>query len=175
MKKFLIFFLAVFLMAENLHIVSDKFFYDSRKMVSEFIGDVNATQGKDNILAKKMIIYFNKNKKPVKYIATVNVKFIFALDNNDTYTGHCDKLIYDFLTENIFLTGNAYIKRLETNESVSGYKIKIKDSKDLIEKLEILITTKKIREKLSINSRKKFLSEFSNSVVYKQILKQYET
>jgi len=125
MKKVLIFFLAVFLFSDNLHITSDKFFYDSKKMISEFIGDVNATKGKDNILAQKMIIYFNKNKKPIKYIATGDVKFVLSLDKNDTYKGHCAKLIYNFLTEDIFLMGNAFIKKLETNESVSGDKIKI--------------------------------------------------
>ena len=125
MKKVLIFFLTVFLTAENLHIISKTFFYDSKKMISKFIGDVNATKGKDNILAQKMIIYFNKNKKPVKYIADGNVKFILSLDKNDTYKGHCEKLIYNFLTEDIYLTGNAFIKKLETNESVSGDKIKI--------------------------------------------------
>jgi len=125
MKKFLIIFLTLFLTAENLHIVSKKFFYDSKKMTSEFIGDVNATKGNDNILAQKMIIYFNKNKKPIKYIANGSVKFILNLDKNDTYKGRCEKLIYNFLTEDIFLIGNAFIKRLETNESVSGDKIKI--------------------------------------------------
>ena len=121
-----------FLVAENLHITSKKFFFDSKNMISEFIGDVNATKGKDNILSQKMIIYFNKNKKPIKYIAKGNVKFTLLLDKNDTYKGHCNELIYNFLTENIYLVGNAYIKKLQTNESVKGYKIKInRKTKDI--------------------------------------------
>jgi len=132
MKKFLLLLFISLLFAEDLHIVSKKFFYDSKKLESIFIGDVNVTKGKDNILADKMIIYFNKNKKPLKYIAEGRVKFLLVLDNNDTYKGYCDKLIYNFLNENIFLEGNAFVKKLETNESISGDKIKInRKTKDM--------------------------------------------
>lgn len=112
-------------MAQDLHITSKKFFYNSKTNISTFIKDVNATKGKDNILSDKMKIYFDKNKKPIKYIATGHVKFILALDKNATYKGHCDKLIYNFRTYNVFLIGNAYIKKLQTNESVSGNYIKL--------------------------------------------------
>ncbi len=125
MKKFIILLIAIFLSAEDLHIISKQFFYDSKTKISTFIGDVNATKGKDNVLSNKMKIYFDKNKKPIKYIATGKVKFILSLDKNSTYKGHCNKLIYNFKTYNIFLIGNAYIKKLETNESVSGSFIKI--------------------------------------------------
>ncbi len=124
MKK-LIIFIAIFLSAENLHIISKQFFYNSKTKVSTFIGDVNATKGKDNVLSNKMKIFFNRNKKPIKYIATGKVRFILSLDKNSTYKGHCDKLIYNFKTYDIYLIGNAYIKKLETNESVSGNFIKM--------------------------------------------------
>jgi len=125
MKKAVIFFSALFLMAQNLHIISKQFFYNSKTNVSTFYKDVNATKGKDNILSDKMKVFFNKNKKPVKYIAIGHVKFILYLDKNSTYKGHCDKLIYNFKTYNIYLIGNAFVKKLETNESVSGNYIKI--------------------------------------------------
>lgn len=117
--------MAIFLWAEDLHIISKQFFYDSKTKISTFSGDVNATRGKDNILSDKMKIYFNKNKKPVKYIAIGKVKFILSLDKNSTYKGHCNKLIYNFKTYDVFFIGNAYIKKLETNESVSGNFIKL--------------------------------------------------
>jgi lipopolysaccharide export system protein LptA len=94
-------------------------------MYSEFIGDVNATKEKDNILADKMYVYFNKQKKPTKFIAIGHVKFIFSLDNNATYKGHCDRLEYYLKSGDIYLIGNAFIKKIETNESISGSKIKM--------------------------------------------------
>ncbi len=135
MKKLIIFiFLISFIFADVLHITSKKFFYDSKKLISVFIGDVNATKGEDNILAQKMIIYFNKNKKPIKYIAYGNVKFVFN-DQNATYKGHCDKLIYNFLTTDIYLIGNAFVKKLQTNEIMSGEEIKINRKNQTLEVL----------------------------------------
>ncbi len=126
MKKIIILvILFLFVSAENLHIVSKNFFYKSKTKISTFTGDVNATKGKDNILSDKMHVYFNENKKPVKYEALGHVKFILNLDKNTTYKGHCDRLIYNFKNYDIFLFGNAYIKKLETNESVSGSVIKL--------------------------------------------------
>ena len=125
MKKFFILLMGVALFSAELKITSQKFFYNSQKMYSEFVGDVNATKGKDNILADKMYVYFNRQKKPVKFLAIGHVRFIFALDNNSTYKGHCDKLEYYIKTGDIILSGNAFIKKIETNESISGNKIKM--------------------------------------------------
>ena len=123
--RFLFFILFVsFIFADTLHITSKEFFYDAKNLRSEFIGDVNATKGKDNIIAKKMLIYFNKNKKPIKFVALGDVKFILS-DKKSTYKGRCDKLIYNFLNENILLIGNVFVKKLDTNESISADKVKI--------------------------------------------------
>ncbi|WP_457560846.1 lipopolysaccharide transport periplasmic protein LptA [Caminibacter sp.] len=125
MKKIFIILFGVILFAAELKITSQKFIYNSQKLYSEFIGDVNATKGKDNILADKMFVYFNKQKKPTKFIAIGHVKFLFAFDNNSTYKGHCDRLEYYIKSGDIILIGNAFIKKLETNESISGSYIKM--------------------------------------------------
>jgi len=125
MKK-LIFFISmilVFINAEELKVTSKYFHYDMAKKESVFKGDVNATKGKDNILAKQLIIFFDKNKKPQKFIATGNVRFIISLDKNATYRGKSEILIYQLHNGNIILTGNAKIIKIETNESVKGNKI----------------------------------------------------
>ncbi len=125
MKKIILIVSVVFLFAADLKITSKKFVYDSKKLESIFTGDVNATKGGDNILAQKMTVYFNKLKKPVKFEATGKVRFVFVLDKNSTYKGHCDKLDYYIKNGDIILIGDAYIKKTETNESVSGEKIKM--------------------------------------------------
>jgi lipopolysaccharide export system protein LptA len=123
MKKIVFLLLATFLIAENLKITSKYFHYITDKRISEFKGDVNATKGQDNILANEMKIYFNQNKKPVKFIAQGNVKFTISLDQNNTYKGKCNKLIYQFNNGDIYLLGNAKIIKIQTNESLSGDKI----------------------------------------------------
>jgi len=132
MKKLLIIALVSFIFADMLHITSKKFYYDSKHLRSIFIDDVNATRGKDNILSDKMIVYFNKNKKPVKFEAIGRVKFILN-DENVTYKGHSDKLIYNFFTTDVFLIGNAFVKKLQTNESIKGDKIKLNRNNKTIE------------------------------------------
>jgi lipopolysaccharide export system protein LptA len=125
MKKALFVLIAIAAFAQELHIKSKTFVYDSKKLESIFTGDVNATRGKDNILADKMVIFFNKQKKPVKFEAIGHVRFVFVLDNNTTYKGHCEKLEYFIKSGDIILIGNAYVKKLQTNESISADKIKI--------------------------------------------------
>jgi len=125
MKKiiFMISMMLVFINAEELKVTSKYFHYDMAKKESIFKGDVNATKGKDNILADEMIIFFDKNKKPIKFIATGNVRFVISLDKNATYKGNSNMLVYQLHNGNIILKGNAQIVKLETNESVKGNKI----------------------------------------------------
>ncbi len=125
MEKVLFFLtiLAISLNAEELKVTSKYFHYDMAGKISVFKGDVNATKGKDNIVAGEMKVFFDKNKKPLKFIATKNVRFIISLDKNSTYTGKSDKLTYQLNNGNIILQGNAKISKLETNESVKGNKI----------------------------------------------------
>jgi lipopolysaccharide export system protein LptA len=118
-------FVTSILFAQNLEIISKFFKYDPKEKVSVFKGDVNATKGEDNILADEMYVYFDNNKKPVKFVAIGNVKFVLALDKNSTYKGKCDKLIYFIKSGDIILKGNAFVKKLETNESISGDIIKM--------------------------------------------------
>jgi len=124
MKKLIILFLFIIAAnSEDLKVTSKYFHYDMAKKESIFKGDVNATKGKDNISADEMIVYFDANKKPQKFEAIGNVKFVIALDKNSTYKGKSDKLLYQLHNGNIILSGNAEIIKIETNESVKGNKI----------------------------------------------------
>jgi len=109
--------------AEDLKITSKYFHYNTAKMESVFKGDVKAKKGKDNIEADEIIVFFDKNKKPQKFVAEGHVKFTIALDQNSTYKGKSKKLVYQLHNGNIILTGDAEIIKLETNESVKGNKI----------------------------------------------------
>jgi len=121
--RFIILFLAVFLFADELKIRSEYFSYNPEKRESVFKNDVNATKGKDNITAEEIKIFFDSHKKPLKMVATGDVNFVIALDKNSTYKGHSEKLIYDLISDDIILEGNASILKLETNESVKASKI----------------------------------------------------
>lgn len=135
MKRIIIFLLAVFLNASELKIVSKTFNYYPDKLFSYFKGDVNATKGKDNILADEIKVYLNKDKSLKELIAIGNVKFTISLDKNTTYKGYSNYLDYNINNGDIILKGNAFVKKLETNESVKGKYIKInKFSKNAVVK-----------------------------------------
>ncbi len=125
MKKLIFLILTVILFASELKITSKQFYYNSKAMTSVFIGNVKAVKDNDNIFADKLTVFFNKDKKPVKIEAIGNVRFKISMDNNSTYSGKCDKLFYYIKTGDILLIGNAFIKKIETNESISGDRIKI--------------------------------------------------
>jgi len=132
MKKVIILLIFLSLLfASELKITSKFFNYNSKTLQSIFKGDVNVTKDKDNILCNELIVYFNKNKKPIKYVAIGNVKFIFYMDKNSTYKGKANKLTYELNAGEIILK-NAFIKKIETNESISGDVIKMnKITKDI--------------------------------------------
>jgi lipopolysaccharide export system protein LptA len=124
MKKiFLILSLLIFLNADELKVTSEYFQYDMAKKESVFKGKVHAVKGNDDITAERMVLYFDKNKKPVKFIAEGNVKFKISLDKNSTYKGVAQELVYQLKNGNIILKGNAEILKVQTGESVKGNKI----------------------------------------------------
>jgi len=125
MKKIIlaILFLTALVYAEELKVTSKFFHYNMQKKQSVFKGDVKAVKGKDKIASDEMIVYFNDNKKPVKFVAIGHVDFTIALDENSTYKGQAQELVYQLNNGNIILSGNAKIVKLETNESVKGNKI----------------------------------------------------
>jgi lipopolysaccharide export system protein LptA len=127
MKRVILFliFSVLIVSGEELRIVSKLFNYYPNKLYSVFKGDVNATKGKDNILADEMKIFLDKNKKLKELIAIGNVKFILNLDENTTYKGYSDYLDYNKKNGDVILKGNSFVKRLETNESVKGKFIKL--------------------------------------------------
>ena len=120
--RLLLLFLFVYINASELKITSKFFNYDPKKQISIFKEDVNATKEKDNILCDKLIVYFDKNKKVKKIVAKNNVKFVIALDENNTYKGKGKVLIYSLKKGDIILNKGKIVK-IETNESVKGEKI----------------------------------------------------
>jgi lipopolysaccharide export system protein LptA len=104
----------------ELEITSQQFRFDPTKNISTFTGQVKAVQGKDYIYCHQLTIYLNKKRKPVKYVASGNVKFRITLDPQDIYTGSGQKLIYKIPTGEIVLEGNGTIVNQVTGNRVSG-------------------------------------------------------
>ena len=125
MKEFIFLLLGFVLVnAEQVEITSDHFFADESKFIGEFKGNVNIKKGSDLLTANRVVIYFDKNKNPLKYVATGNAK-IRALIREKTYDGSGDELNYE-PKENLYtITGNRFLHEINTDKKLYGELIEV--------------------------------------------------
>ena len=122
MKKIIIFLFIVFSYSADMQILAKHFTYDKNKNISIFKDDVNITKENDNILSNTLYVYTNKKNKLQKIVAIGNVKFRIS-DQNSTYKGQTDKLIYNANKEIYKFEGNVHITKLEDNQQIFGNKV----------------------------------------------------
>ncbi|MBX2046035.1 organic solvent tolerance protein OstA, partial [Campylobacter jejuni] len=81
-----------------------------------------------------LIIYTDKNRKPIRYEAMQNARFKIVLKGK-TYKGSGDKFIYNVIKDTYEINGHAYINELGSNQKLFGDKI-IVDRKANIYRVE---------------------------------------
>ena len=123
MRKILFLILPIFLFSENLEITSKNFEASEKKLISIFTGDVHVKKGKDRINSQKLIIYFSKDKKPIKYEALKDVTFKISLDNNKTYEGRAQKIIYIPKEMKYIFEKNVFILQKPDMRKIYGEKV----------------------------------------------------
>jgi len=122
MKKFL-FIVAFFITlidAKELKIKADYFESDEKKGKTLFRGNVYISKGFDEINASKVIIYTNKKREPLKYIATGDVKFRIEDKNKNRYKGKAQKVIYNPNKKVYEFYGNVFITQLNDKKEIKG-------------------------------------------------------
>ncbi len=110
--------------AENVEITSKHFEADEAKLISKFSGNVKVTKGYDTINSDNLVIYFDKNRKPTKYIATGKARFRLIL-NKKHYAGKANKIIYNPLKKYYRFIGNAFLQDIDTDKKIYGDDITI--------------------------------------------------
>ncbi|NPA82721.1 MAG: lipopolysaccharide transport periplasmic protein LptA [Epsilonproteobacteria bacterium] len=124
-KLFLIItFLAISLLGEEVQITADSFQADEINKISTFEGNVEITKGKDKIEAKKLVILFDKNNKPIKYTAEGNPKFKFFIKDKE-YEGKADKIIYTPNDGKYLLIGNVFVVEKTENRKIYGDRLEL--------------------------------------------------
>ena len=84
----------MFVNADEVEIVSEKFHGDDANKMATFTGKVKVTRGVDVLTSDKLIVYFNENKDVTKYEAIGNAKIDMFM-NDIKYFGKGDTLIYE--------------------------------------------------------------------------------
>lgn len=112
------------LIAQQVEVTADDFFADEKRLISELNGNVSIKKGKDLLTANKVVIHFDKNRNPTKYVATGNAKFKVFIQNKH-YDGSGDELTYEPNSNLYTVTGDGFLHEIETDKKVYGEKITV--------------------------------------------------
>lgn len=123
-KALILLFFCVIAFAEQVEIKADNFYANENELKSEFDGNVVVKRNNDELIANKAIVYFDKQRKPLKYVAIGNVKFKAIVDTRH-YEGSGEKLVYDVKANTYTVDGKAHLKEHQSNKNVYGQKITI--------------------------------------------------
>lgn len=119
--------------ADKVQVTADNFLADENKLISVLTGNVVIKKGSyDTLTSKKVEIFFDKEKQPIKYVATGNAKFKAEMKNTH-YDGKGDILTYDPIANIYTLSGNAYLHDVENKREVFGEKIIVDQNKAVYE------------------------------------------
>jgi len=121
-KIILFLFFTSMLIAEQIEVRALNFYSDENKGESVLSGNVEIKKGEDVLNSDKLIIYTDKNRKPIRYEAMQNARFKIILKGK-TYKGSGDKFIYNVIKDTYEINGNAYINEPQSNQKLFGDRI----------------------------------------------------
>ena len=143
MKKFLIFILLIniFLYGANKNllnktnkkrsenkkkttvmITADEFRANENSLKSTFLGHVKIVKKDDKIFSNIVTIFFDKDKKPIKYEAKKNVKFTIKLKDS-FLDGSANRLVYVPKSNKYILEGKVDVKEFPQNRKIQASKV----------------------------------------------------
>lgn len=120
---FLLFSLTLFAQ-DAIEISAQNFSADEKIGISSFSGDVKVTRGDDLLKSRELKVYFDTEKKPLKYEAIGNVFMEITIEGKK-YQGEAKKALYDAKNNSYLLEGDAHIKELGSSNLVVGEKISV--------------------------------------------------
>ncbi|TKX31976.1 LptA/OstA family protein [Campylobacter estrildidarum] len=129
-KIILLFFCISVSLATKIEVKALNFYSDENKGESILTGNVEVKRGDDILNAEKLIIYTDKNRKPVRYEAMQNASFKISLKGK-IYQGKGDKFIYNVTNDVYEINGNAYISELKSNQKLYGDRIIVDKKKNI--------------------------------------------
>lgn len=114
---------SVILMSDELKVVSKFFDGDDKKGIAIFTGDVKMTKASDELNASKVTIYTDQKHNPIKMIAEGNVSFFVKSENNSTYDGKAQKVVYMPKEKEYQFYKNVHLRQLDERKQIDGDKV----------------------------------------------------
>lgn len=112
------------LLAVEVKVSADKFNADEITNRAKFLGHVIVTKQKDILKADKLIIDFNKKRKPTKYEATGNASIKVFIKGKE-YFGKGKSLIYEPMENRYIIKGDAFFEDRTSDKKVYGELISV--------------------------------------------------
>ncbi len=125
MKRLLIFFILLSaspLFADIVDMKADHFYANDINHQAFFEGNAKIKQGSNEINASKVTVFFNDQKKALKYEAHGNVKFDLT-EKGIHYRGVADKIIYAPTSSKYYFLGNVTLIDLTNNRTIKADKV----------------------------------------------------
>jgi len=127
MKRLLIFFILLFslhLSAAIVDMKADHFYANNINHEAFFEGHAKIKQGKNEINASKVTVFFNDQKKALKYEAYGNVKFDLT-EKGVHYKGASNKITYAPTSSKYYFIGNVVLIDLTNNRTIKADKVSL--------------------------------------------------
>lgn len=120
--------------AKQIEVEALKFYSDENSGKSILSGNVVIKQNQDILNSEEVVIFTDKNRKPIRYEASKNAHFSIVLKGK-SYKGSGDKFIYNTIEDVYTIEGNAFIHEIQSDKKLYGDKI-IVDRKNNIYRVE---------------------------------------
>ena len=106
-----------------MNIEADRFYVSQKERTSIFGGNVQIKMDQDELNATKVYVYFDLKNKPLKYQADGNVSFFVKTEDNATYVGTCQSLVYTPKTKEYHFMKEVRIEEKVSKRTLNGEKI----------------------------------------------------
>ncbi|GHS86941.1 hypothetical protein FACS189487_02120 [Campylobacterota bacterium] len=113
-------FSAVLLCGGEIEITSKQFRADELAGRSVFLGSVEAKRGADYLRGDKMIVLFSQNREVTRFEVTGNTSFFVRMDDNSSYIGEADEIVYLPAERLYTLKGKAWVEDRVNKRKVIG-------------------------------------------------------
>lgn len=127
MKRLFIFFILLFasrVMAGFVDIKAEHFYANDIKHKAFFEGNAEIKQDNNEINASKVTVFFNEQKKALKYEAEGNVKFDLT-EKGIHYRGVSDSIIYAPTSSKYFFYGDVTLMDITNDRTIKAEKVSI--------------------------------------------------
>jgi len=115
--------LAPLFAAGQLKIVADSFSANEKEGRSVFVGHVHIKMDNDELNATRVEVYIDTNRTPTKYIAEGDASFFLKADNNATYRGTAQRVVFLPTEQEYQFFGDVHLLQVNEHKQIDGEEV----------------------------------------------------